>query len=142
MSNPLHYLDGQTKSYPQEPISILWFIQKRVSSSFLFVNPCRSRIARTYTQIRSHRAHRHVSYMTCSARPQSSWTIVGQRKQRSPSCRIAAVIQRRECNDRAHQDACCSRCWHRARRERLRPKREGGPRPLTVLRHRERARTQ
>src|SRR2546427_2547267 len=48
----------------------------------------------------------------------------------------AAVVQRRECNDAAHQDARRGRGWRGARHERLRSEREDPAR-----RHRERART-
>ena len=46
------------------------------------------------------------------------------------------MVQRRECNDAAHQDARRGRGWRGARHERLRSEREDPAR-----RHRERART-
>ena len=48
----------------------------------------------------------------------------GEWKPLAPHPADHALIQRRECHDPAHQDACRSRGWNRARYERLRPERE------------------
>ena len=52
---------------------------------------------------------------------------------------LSFLIQRESCNGLIHKHACCSYGLHRTRHYRLCTQREGGPRPYTVLRRRERA---
>jgi uncharacterized protein DUF6130 len=57
-----------------------------------------------------------------SAIPRCRQKITSSRRTRRGE--RAAVVQRRKCNDDAHQDACRSRGWRGAHHEPLRPERE------------------